>query len=249
MKRTDYSKIAERYDKNKYRHLIERDDGIAHLPCCRDLRILDLACGTGNYLNAQTKYFPDDSKRKINWYGLDASEHMLSVARAKKMPAEFFRGMAEDLPFEDGIFDYIVCRFAFHHFNEKEAALKEVGRTLRIGGKFRLENMHPEESQNWLLYKYFPTSKKIDAERFWPTPKLVEQVEKLGLKVHLTKAAPEKMLLSDFHEEMAVRDISHLNLISDEEYEAGMRKIAGDLKNENAPVSVGLTLLNLSACR
>ena len=80
MKKTDYSKIADRYDSNKIRHLIERDEMITGLPCCRDLRVLDLGCGTGNYLQAQTRYFSGDNKRTIFWFGADASEDMLNVA-------------------------------------------------------------------------------------------------------------------------------------------------------------------------
>ncbi len=249
MKKTDYSKIADRYDKNKIRHLIERDQIIDHLPCCRDLRVLDLGCGTGNYLEAQTRYFQSDNKRKIFWFGADASEDMLAVAKAKKIKAEFFHARAEDLPFEESLFDYIICRFAFHHFTEKDAALKEIGRVLRIGGKFRLENMLPEESQNWLLYKYFPSSKKYDEERFWPINKLASGLEKLGLKTQIEKIPVPAVKLSEFHEEMSIRDISHLNLISDDEYQSGMERLESDLKKSPGETSVGLTLVSLSACR
>jgi ubiquinone/menaquinone biosynthesis C-methylase UbiE len=249
MKKTDYSKIAERYDKNKIRHMIERDEIIGKLPCCRDLRVLDLGCGTGNYLQAQTKYFPNDQKRSIFWFGADASEDMLAVARAKKIPAEFHSARAEELPYEDGLFDYIICRFAFHHFTEKPAALKEIARVLRIGGKFHLENMLPEESNDWLLYKYFPTSKKFDTERFWPISKLLKTLEELGLKPQVKKIPVPTVKLSDFHEEMSVRDVSHLNLISDEEYEKGMKKLEEDLQITKSEVPFGLTLISISACR
>lgn len=249
MKKTDYSKIADRYDQNKIRHLIERDEIIAQLPCCRDLRVLDLACGTGNYLEAQTRYFTSDQKRSIFWFGADASPDMLNVARAKNIPAEFHQSPAEELPYEDGMFDYIVCRFAFHHFTEKTAALKEIVRVLRIGGKFRLENMLPEDSQDWLLYKYFPTSKKFDSERFWPIQKLTQSLEELGLKPKLKKIPVPSVKLSDFHEEMSVRDVSHLTLISDQEYEAGMKRLEEDLKKATDEVPLGLMLVSLSACR
>jgi len=49
---TDYLKIASIYDKNWIRHYIPRDENIEKLYIANSSRlsVLDLACGTGNYL-------------------------------------------------------------------------------------------------------------------------------------------------------------------------------------------------------
>lgn len=56
MKTTDYSKIAAKYDDNKLRHYIEKDINIGNI-CKKNsnqqISVLDLACGTGNYLVKQ----------------------------------------------------------------------------------------------------------------------------------------------------------------------------------------------------
>jgi SAM-dependent methyltransferase len=38
---------------------------------------------------------------------------------------------AEDLPFADGSFDIVACRVAAHHFDDVEAAVREMGRVAR----------------------------------------------------------------------------------------------------------------------
>jgi len=60
MRKTDYSKIVEKYDKNKYRQEIKPDkdlEGFIFTSGKSEYSVLDLACGTGIYLYNQTKYF------------------------------------------------------------------------------------------------------------------------------------------------------------------------------------------------
>ena len=76
-RKTDYSKIAEKYDKNEYRQSIRPDndlEGFINNSEKTEYSVLDLACGTGIYLHNQTKYFENAN---IRWHGLDAAEEML----------------------------------------------------------------------------------------------------------------------------------------------------------------------------
>ncbi len=42
---------------------------------------------------------------------------------------------AEALPFGDGVFDLLTCRFASHHFQDMQAAMSEFARVIRAGGR------------------------------------------------------------------------------------------------------------------
>ncbi|HVY45578.1 MAG TPA: hypothetical protein VHB21_06845, partial [Minicystis sp.] len=60
MKRTDYGEVSARYDENEIRKRIARDDAIDALMVAdagRAVRVLDVACGTGNYLAVQAAAF------------------------------------------------------------------------------------------------------------------------------------------------------------------------------------------------
>ena len=62
----------------------------------------------------------------------------------------FQSGDADHLPFADGEFDIVVCRFAFHHFADPPRALAEMARVCRPGGTVAVEDLvvseHPERA-------------------------------------------------------------------------------------------------------
>jgi SAM-dependent methyltransferase len=94
-------------------------------------RVLDVACGTGVLaLAAADRVGPGGEVA-----ALDASPEMLAVARRKRRNIEWHEGAAESLPFEDGHFDAVVSQFGMMFFNDRPAALSEMMRVLRPGGR------------------------------------------------------------------------------------------------------------------
>jgi SAM-dependent methyltransferase len=82
--------------------------------------------------------------RRVRWAeGLDVTEAMLEEAR--KLAAReglrnvtWHQGSVYALPFADGAFDIVSCRFAFHHLLEPARALAEMVRVCRNGGRIVL---------------------------------------------------------------------------------------------------------------
>jgi len=66
----------------------------------------------------------------------DLSPGMLVQARRKNLPA--CRGRAEALPFSSEAFDTLLVVDAFHHFADQRAAVAEMLRVLRRGGRLVL---------------------------------------------------------------------------------------------------------------
>jgi ubiquinone/menaquinone biosynthesis C-methylase UbiE len=94
-------------------------------------KVLDVACGTGVLANeAARRVGPGGSVA-----GLDRNEGMLAVARRKAAGIDWRQGLAEKLPFADGSFDAVVSQFGLMFFEDRVAALKEMGRVLRPGGR------------------------------------------------------------------------------------------------------------------
>ncbi len=226
MRRTDYQQIAGTYDSTEIRRQIEPDtDLVQQLKACAEqdsVNVLDLACGTGSYLLAQSQRF---AKQPINWHGLDASSAMLAQARPK-LPNSITlsEGRAETMPYEAARFDYITSRFAFHHFEDKEAALDEVARVLAPGGSFRIFNISPELMERWWVYRFFPAGRQHDRQRFWEAHQLYRGLLSRGLEPELRVDFRIRQVdLDEVLEEARKRNLSQLAIIDDADFQAGLK--------------------------
>jgi arsenite methyltransferase len=69
-------------------------------------------------------------------HGVDPSESMLAMARARRVRGtDFHAGEAQALPFADGGFDAAVATQVYEYVDDMPAALAEVRRVLRPGGR------------------------------------------------------------------------------------------------------------------
>lgn len=91
-------------------------------------RVLDAACGTGDLALAARAAGGDV-------VGLDFSERMLERARRKSREIEWVRGDLLALPFPDASFDSATVGFGIRNVEDLEAALRELARVLRPGGR------------------------------------------------------------------------------------------------------------------
>lgn len=82
--------------------------------------------------------------------GLDISQTFVDIARKNaadaKVNVQFQRGNASRMPFENGRFDYIVCRAAFKNFSEPVAAIEEMYRVLKPGGRALIIDLRRDAS-------------------------------------------------------------------------------------------------------
>jgi ubiquinone/menaquinone biosynthesis C-methylase UbiE len=98
-------------------------------------RILGAACGTGRH----AAFFAERGHEVI---GVDQSEDMLEVARARSIPGTF-TGSLEALPVETGSVDAAVCALALTHLPRLGPALGELSRVVRPGGRVVISDVHP----------------------------------------------------------------------------------------------------------
>ena len=106
-------------------------------------RVLEVACGPGFLTLAF-------AKRCRECVGLDLTDAPLAIAEKNRRErglssARFQSGDAERLPFADGEFDVVVCRYAFHHFETPACVLGEMARVCRRDGKVAVEDLVTSE--------------------------------------------------------------------------------------------------------
>jgi len=108
-------------------------------------RVLDVGCGTGVVAREAAAILGSTGRVA----GLDASPHMLEVARAagtaEARAVEWREGRAEALPFREGEFDLVLCQYALMFFADPARALAEMRRVLAAGGRAVLAVFQPIE--------------------------------------------------------------------------------------------------------
>jgi ubiquinone/menaquinone biosynthesis C-methylase UbiE len=95
------------------------------------MRVVDVACGTGVVTMAAAGAVSPGGAA----VGVDLNSGMLAVARRKSRDIEWYEAPAEALPFEEGSFNAAVSQFGLMFFADKTAALAEMWRVLRPGGR------------------------------------------------------------------------------------------------------------------
>lgn len=133
----DYRNVARFYDEVYYRGAGEPAESRVpwHARALADRlalrggeRILDVACGTGDWLQVA-------AARGLEVAGIDISERAIEICRTRMPAGEFRVGPAERLGFLDRAFDVVTCLGSLEHFLDQPAALAEMTRVLKPDGR------------------------------------------------------------------------------------------------------------------
>lgn len=99
------------------------------------LRVLDVACGTGDFTIEIARRVASGSRVT----GIDLSEGMMAIGREKiaraGVAAEMVQGDCEALPYEAERFDRVSVGFGVRNFEHLELGLREMCRVLVPGGR------------------------------------------------------------------------------------------------------------------
>jgi ubiquinone/menaquinone biosynthesis C-methylase UbiE len=134
---------------------ISNEERIARLVSAARLtgteRVLDIATGPGYIAEA----FAKDSREVV---GMDLTEAMLSIARTRTEErgvknVSFRTGDAQNLPFDEGQFDVVVCRLALHHVQEPAKVVSGMSRVCRRDGMVLVEDIYASEHSARAAYQ------------------------------------------------------------------------------------------------
>jgi SAM-dependent methyltransferase len=128
-------------------------------------RILEIGCGEGGLLAAMTA---------TQKFGIDPSINALRRARSRS-DSECAVARSEQLPFPSGSFDLVVTVGVMEHFEEPEAATREIYRVLAEPGHYIALIQTDLSTPQRILLKFrqyvFPAFKPIELAR-WVRKKL-----------------------------------------------------------------------------
>ena len=147
-------------------------------------KVLDVATGNG--------FLAFEFAKRVsgaNVIGCDMTRDMLLVAESIQKERGIrnldFRVMdVESLGFEDGSFDIVSCRFAFHHFTDPGKAVSEMARVCKTGGKIVLvDGLSSEDAAKSEYHNRIEQLRDPSHVRLYSEPELVGTLQDAGLKV------------------------------------------------------------------
>ena len=110
-----------------------KDSFVQLLPNLDGKKVLDLSCGSGDISSLILK-----NSSFCDLHLADPNVSMIDLAkkRFKSFNLDYHVACAEELPFLDGTFDFVVCSFGVRNFSNLSCGIGEISRVLKKGGGF-----------------------------------------------------------------------------------------------------------------
>jgi SAM-dependent methyltransferase len=223
----DFGKVAATYDELRptdenwwelFELLVREGDLLGR-------RVLDIGCGTGRVAAAL-------ADRGARVWGVEPEPRMAELARKRLSTVKI--APAEKLPFKEGWFDRAVMVLVIHLL-DRPRAFAEARRVLAPDGRLVVATFDPAHFERYWLNRFFPSLEAIDRSRFPEPPELRRQLEEAGFAtVRLMRLSQR----SSIDREGALgrvrgRFISPLQLLDEDEYQHGLRRMEQELPEEN----------------
>jgi SAM-dependent methyltransferase len=220
----NYDELAADYARHRRLHpgvlanLIERGR------LTGDSRVLEVGCGTGNYISAIFE------RLGCRCGGLDPSVGMLATARERAPEIVFLQGKAESLPFDDQSLDLVFSVDVIHHVGDRSAFFREAMRVLTPGGRIcTATDSEADIARRRPLSSHFPETVAVELRRYPRIATLHTEMDDAGFRdvhdeqVELPYGLTEIQPYRD-------RAFSSLHLIDDNAFAAGLERLESDLR-------------------
>jgi len=228
---SDYDEASRHYDFSRRAGRRTSELLIKLLNPTGDAWVLDLGCGTGNFLTEL-----DSISAKL--LGLDISAGMLTQAKAKTSRTGLILGDGVAMPLQDGSFQAAYCILVLHHISDKIRLISEVHRILRRQGRFVIQSCSHEQLSTFWFYHYFPRGLEIDRRRFPDFTELSGMLMEVGFKDISIHPCPFEALFKETPElylDKSYRDgNSTFFFLTPEEIEQGCERIKEDVSSGRA---------------
>lgn len=188
-------------------------------------RVLDIGCGTGRVAAAL-------AERGARVWGVEPEPLMAELARERLSTVKIAH--AEHLPFKDGWFHRALMALVIHLI-DRPRAFAEAARVLAPDGRLVIATFDPAHFESYWLNRFFPSLEAIDRARF-PDPAGLErelEVAGFGTVKLLPLSQRGRIDREEAVERVRGRFISPLQLLDEEEYRQGLKRMEEELPDEN----------------
>jgi ubiquinone/menaquinone biosynthesis C-methylase UbiE len=121
---------------------------------------------------------------------------------------------AETLPFENGSFDLVTCRLAFHHFPNSRRAVGEFARVLKPGGILGFtDNVVVPDKKAAGYYNAYEKLRDPSHNWVYPLVRLQTMFEDAGFKVKVTRELSKELEFYAWADRQAASDATKEKLL------------------------------------
>ena len=200
--------------------------------------VLDVGCGTGNYLLALSEIV------RCDCWGIDPSDAMLAEAQSRLTKANVLCASAEQMKLPADKFDLVFAVDVVHHLGDREQVFRECLRVLRPGGNFCLVTESVEMLRRREPHaSYFPDAIEIELARYPSVAVLQSELQAAGFIALQQLEVENPAELTDI-EPYRTKAHSSLQLMSNSTFDAGIERLEQDLRSGPIPYTWRYLLLS-----
>ncbi len=220
----DYDGMALKYASHRRVNPEVLDALLATSGVGRDSDVLEVGCGTGNYIVAL------EARADCSCWGIDPSEQMLSQARERSGKVQFQPGTAESTGFPPDSFDLLFSVDVIHHVGDRLAHFQEAYRVVKAGGR-----VCTVTDSEWImrhrqpLAVYFPETVEAELARYPSIAELRDLMHQAGFHETAERMVELPYQLTDARPFLD-KAFSALHLISEDAFQRGIERMEEDLR-------------------
>ena len=227
--RVDYDLLAQEYALHRQVQPEVLTSLIQTAGLDKASRVLDVGCGTGNYIIALEKAMG------CSCWGIEPSDQMMKKASERATRIDFKIGKAEQLDYPTEFFDLVFSVDVIHHVQDRSAYFHEAYRVLKRGGKVCTVTDSDEIIRSRRpLSVYFPETIDIDLQRY-PAISDLRAIMVSALFSSQQESTVEFAYSLDNIQQYHDKAFSCLHLIPAEAFEQGIRRMEQDVHTGSIP--------------